>query len=415
MTSPTPRRDFLARAGAAAVVGALGGCAIGTGPRSGASRLVLPPLRISPDRISAITVCTRPFRAQGPRLEAERRGDKTVIHHYGHGGSGWSLSWGSGNEALQMALATGEREFGVIGCGAIGLTTAVLLARTGARVTIYARDLPPFTRSSWATGVFSPDSRIALAGYATPEFRKSWNERARYSYRTYQSLLGLADQPVEYLDLYGVSSDEALLGHKPATESRPAFAELERELLADLEPGSRRYPTGTHNLGAHELTRSTTFMFNLSAYTHLLMSDFRSAGGRIEVTEFTSPADFSRLPQKTLIHATGYGARALLGDESVVPVRGQLARTPPQEGIHYALAYRDCFFVPRRDGFVFQVTGNDDYYGYGIDAVTPDRDEAGHAIETIQSLFHRSRQAAGHLQPGGEGGRADLRVRDGAP
>ena len=125
-----------------------------------------------------------------------------MIHHYGHGGSGWSLSWGSGYEAMQMALATGERDLAVIGCGAIGLTTAVLLARTGARVTIYAKDLPPFTRSSWATGVFTPDSRIALAEYATPEFKKSWNERARYSYRTYQSLLGLADQPVEYLDLY---------------------------------------------------------------------------------------------------------------------------------------------------------------------------------------------------------------------
>jgi glycine/D-amino acid oxidase-like deaminating enzyme len=310
-----------------------------------------------------------------------------VIHHYGHGGSGWSLSWGYGYEAMQMALATGEHDFAVIGCGAIGLTTAVLLARAGARVTIYAKDLPPFTRSSLATGVFTPDSRIALAEYATPEFRKSWNERARYSYRTYQSLLGLADQPVEYLDFYAVSDRQPAPGGNEANEGRPAFAELEGELLADLKPKDRTFPAGTHTLGAHALTRSTTFMFNLSAYAHFLMSDFRSAGGKIEVTEFTSLADFSRLPQRTLVHATGYGARALLNDESIIPVRGQIARTPPQEGIHYALAYRDSIFVPRRDGFVFQVTGNDDYYGYGIDTTTPDRVEAEHAIQTIQSLF----------------------------
>jgi len=96
VASSIPRRDFLTRAGAAAVVGALSGCALDTRRPAGLSQLVLPPLRIAPDRISAITVCTRPFRVQGPRLEAERRGDKTVIHHYGHGGSGWSLSWGSG-------------------------------------------------------------------------------------------------------------------------------------------------------------------------------------------------------------------------------------------------------------------------------------------------------------------------------
>jgi len=387
MALSIPRRDFLTRVGAAAVVGALSGCALDTRRPSSLSQLALPPLRIAPDRISAITVCTRPFRAQGPRLEAERRGDKTVIHHYGHGGSGWSLSWGYGYEAMQMALATGEHDFAVIGCGAIGLTTAVLLARTGARVTIYAKDLPPFTRSSWATGVFTPDSRIALAKYTTPGFKKAWNERARYSYRTYQSLLGLADQPVEYVDFYAVNGGQSAPGGNEANEDRPAFAELEGELLADLQPKNRTFPAGTHSLGAHALTRSTTLMFNLSAYAHFLMSDFRSAGGKVEVTEFTSPADFSLLPQKTLVNATGYGARALLNDESVIPVRGQLARTPPQEGIHYGLAYRDSIFVPRRDGFVFQVIGNDDYYGYGIDATAPDRVEAEHAIQTIQSLF----------------------------
>jgi glycine/D-amino acid oxidase-like deaminating enzyme len=288
---------------------------------------------------------------------------------------------------MQIALATGERDFAVIGCGAIGLTTAVLLARTGARVTIYSKELPPFTRSSWATGLFTPDSRIALAEYATSEFKRTWNERARYSYRMYQSLLGLADQPVEYLDFYAVNGGEAELVSKEATESRPAFAQLERELLADLEPQNRTFPAGTHTLGAHRLRRSTTFMFNLSAYTHLLMSEYRSAGGKIEVTEFTSLSDFSRLTQKTVVHATGYGARALLNDESVIPVRGQLARTPPQEGIHYALYYRDSVFVPRRDGFVFQMIGDNDYYGYGIDTTTPDRVEAEHAIQTIQSLF----------------------------
>jgi glycine/D-amino acid oxidase-like deaminating enzyme len=382
-----PRRDFLTRAGAAAVVGAFSSCALDTRRPPDLSQLVLPPLRTAPDRISAITVCTRPFRAQGPRLEVECRSDKTLIHNYGHGGSGWSLSWGYGYDAMRLALATGERDFAVIGCGAIGLTTAVLLARTGARVTIYARDLPPFTRSSWATGVFSPDSRIALAEYATPEFKKTWNERARYSYRTYQSLLGLADQPVEYLDSYAVDAGQAAPGGHGANEGRPAFAQLAGELLADLEPKNRTFPAGTHTLGAHRLTRSTTFMFNLSAYTRLLMSDFRAAGGKIEVTEFTSPADFSRLPQKTLVHATGYGARALLNDESVIPVRGQVARTPPQEGIHYALEYRDSYFAPRRDGFVFQMIGDDDYYGYGNDTTVPDRVEAEHAIETIQSLF----------------------------
>ena len=43
-------------------------------------------------RLFDITVCLRPFRAQGPRIEAETIGDALVVHNYGHGGSGWSLS-----------------------------------------------------------------------------------------------------------------------------------------------------------------------------------------------------------------------------------------------------------------------------------------------------------------------------------
>jgi glycine/D-amino acid oxidase-like deaminating enzyme len=185
--------------------------------------------------------------------------------------------------------------------------------------------------------VFTPDSRIAMAQYATPEFKKTWNDRARYSYRSYQSLLGLADQPVEYLDSYGVSDERVAPAGEEANTGRPEFARLEGELLADIEPKSHTFPAGTHNLGAHTLTRSTSLMFNLSSYTHLLMADFRAAGGKLEVREFSSPADFSRLTQKTIVNATGYGARALFNDDSVIPVRGQLARTPPQEGIHYGL------------------------------------------------------------------------------
>ncbi|MCH1927950.1 FAD-dependent oxidoreductase, partial [Shewanella sp. C31] len=82
-----------------------------------------------------ITVCLRPFRAAGPRLDAETVGDKLVVHNYGHGGSGWSLSWGSAREVVPKALSTGERDIAVIGCGALGLAAAITAQRMGANVT----------------------------------------------------------------------------------------------------------------------------------------------------------------------------------------------------------------------------------------------------------------------------------------
>jgi hypothetical protein len=68
-------------------------------------------------------------------------------------------------------------------------------------------------------------------------------------------------------------------------------------------------------------------------------------------------------------------------------VRGQLARTIPEPDVRYGLFYRNVGFVPRRDGLVFQVAGDSDYYGYDDDTEVPDRDEAERAVNTIASLF----------------------------
>src|SRR5580698_3348035 len=225
------QRKLLAGAGAALMVAALDGCIDGLGAKRTAPTSVLPgpPLRAGTDRITQITVCTRPFRAEGPRLDVEQIGQKVVVHNYGHGGSGWSLSWGSSGIAVEKALATGEREIAVIGCGALGLTSGLLLQRAGARVTIYAKDLPPNVRSSLASGLWTPDSRICLEENATPAFKQLWEQMARNSYQTYQNFLGLSGTPVEFIDNYFVSDEPAALRRRGVTDGRPRFADLQRE------------------------------------------------------------------------------------------------------------------------------------------------------------------------------------------
>ena len=352
-----------------------------------AAPLQLQPLRASVDRITNITVCTRAFRAQGPRLEVERFGPKTIVHNYGHGGSGWSLSWGSSSMAVEYAMATGERDVAVIGCGALGITSALLLQRAGARVTIYAKELPPDVRSSLASGLWTPDSRICLEQHAKPAFRQTWERMVRTSYRAYQNWLGLPGNPVEYIDNYFVSDASGGPRRRGPPDRRPEFARLQRDVVPDLRTRSQSFGPGSHPFGARNLERSSQMMFNISAYSRLLMSDYLTAGGQIEVREFHTPAEFAALRQKTLINATGYGARALFGDESLTPVRGQLARVIPQPEVNYGLFYNGVSFLPRRDGLVFQVVGEGDYYGYGDETTIPDRAEAELAVNTIAGLF----------------------------
>ncbi len=94
-----------------------------------------------------------------------------------------------------------------------------------------------------------------------------------------------------------------------------------------------------------------------------------------------------RLIQPVVVNCTGYGARALMGDESVIPVRGQIAWLAPQPEVHYGLYYRSVSILPRSDGIVVQYVGDSDMWGYGVDTETPDRAEAERAIATVAMLF----------------------------
>jgi glycine/D-amino acid oxidase-like deaminating enzyme len=383
------RRDFVCQGGAAlgAMALAVQARAVAAPAAGGTAVPRLPPVRASMDRVIKITVCTRPFRAQGPRLDVEQIGHKTVVHNYGHGGSGWSLSWGSASIAVAKAMSTGNRDCAVIGCGALGLTSAVALQRAGARVTIYAKDLPPELRSMWATGVWSPDSRICLANQATPAFKSLWAQMARTSFRAYSNYLGLPGAPVEWYDNYELTEiPYDRFAAEQASANTMAFAELQSEMTPEIGPVPVDLGPGSHSFPVPYVRRASNMMFNLIAYQRLLLADFRAAGGIVEQREFHAPSDLARLPQKCIINCTGYGARALFGDESIVPVRGQLTRLIPQPEVNYGLIYRNVFLVPRRDGIVLQYFSADEAQGYNDTSTEPDLQEARLAVNTIAQL-----------------------------
>jgi glycine/D-amino acid oxidase-like deaminating enzyme len=347
------------------------------------------PIRAETDRIFRVTVCLRPFRAAGPRLDVERVGDKTVVHNYGHGGSGWSLSWGSSAIATEKAMATGEREVAVIGCGALGLTSATLLQRAGAKVTIYAKERPPEVRSSRATGSWTPDSRVALTNAVAPDFPALWEKMCRTSFHTYESFLGMAGNPVEWTDRYMLTdtAGDPRANREPKPDSLD-FARYQ-DRVADLTPRSHDLAPGTHPFPTRFARRTSSLTFNIAAYSRQLVHDFLLEGGRIEHMEFHTPNELAQLPQKTIVNATGYGARALWKDESIVPVRGQIAWLIPQPDVSYGLMYKNVNVLARRDGIVVQDGGIGEMDGYNNTDETPDRAAAESAVQVVAELYRR--------------------------
>lgn len=61
------------------------------------------PVKVSRERIIREVVGLRPYRPEGFVVDAERVGNKLLIHNYGHGGAGITLSWGTASLALDLA------------------------------------------------------------------------------------------------------------------------------------------------------------------------------------------------------------------------------------------------------------------------------------------------------------------------
>src|SRR6185369_9127941 len=177
------RRTFAA--GSAAL---LSGCATTSGRRF-ADCTPLAPVIVDQSRIIRTIAGLRPYRRQGFVVRQEALGEKRLVHNYGHGGGGITLSWGTSKLATELGLQGHSGSVAVIGSGVVGLSTARLVQEAGFAVTIYAASLPPDTTSNVAGGQFHPFA-VFHEGDVTPEFMTQFTRALDYSWRRYQIMVG---------------------------------------------------------------------------------------------------------------------------------------------------------------------------------------------------------------------------------
>ncbi|MGW3462562.1 FAD-dependent oxidoreductase [Streptomyces olivaceoviridis] len=175
----------------------------------------------------------------------------------------------------------------VVGSGIAGLTTAVLLAESGRRVRVWAREPAERTTSAVAGGLWWP-YRIdpePLAG--------AW---ALESLAVYEEL---ADRPEET----GVRLVDGV--HHGAR-------------LDELGPWAGRVP-GLRAVAEGLAARLP--VIDMPVHLAWLRQRLAEAGGTVEVREVT---DLAAVPAPVVVNCTGLGARSLVPDPAVRPVRGQL-------------------------------------------------------------------------------------------
>ncbi|MGW6488868.1 FAD-dependent oxidoreductase, partial [Streptomyces sp. NPDC055056] len=187
----------------------------------------------------------------------------------------------------------GNDEVIVVGSGVVGLTTAVVLAEAGRRVRVWTREPAERTTSAVAGALWWP-YRIEPKARA-----RAW---ALTSLTVYEEL---AARPAET----GVRVVEGVMG-----ETR----------LDELGDWAARVP-GLRTATAEEYPGTALWarlpLIDMPVHLRLLQDRLLGAGGTIEEREVT---DLSGVPAATVVNCTGLGARSLVPDPAVRPVRGQL-------------------------------------------------------------------------------------------
>ncbi|WP_066956829.1 FAD-dependent oxidoreductase [Streptomyces lushanensis] len=190
-------------------------------------------------------------------------------------------------------MAAGERVV-VVGAGVAGLTTAVVLAEAGASVHVIAEQVPGVTSlaagAMWGPYLVEPKEKV-----------DQWGQRSLEVFRE------LAEDPST-----GVRLTSGIEASRTA-EAPPDWA--------TTLPGFR--PCGPAELpaGFSAGYRFTVPLIGMPTYLGYLLRRLDAAGGTVERRRLASLADAG--PAAVIVNCTGLGAKDLLPDPDLRPIRGQ--------------------------------------------------------------------------------------------
>ncbi|GFQ97283.1 d-aspartate oxidase [Trichonephila clavata] len=240
----------------------------------------------------------------------------------------------------------------VIGGGVVGITSAVVIAENlpDVEVTVISDKWSPDTTGDGSAGFWCP----YLLGDVPPEVLREW---CQISFQTFHDIYK-SPLAVEYgVGLFSVyylySTPEEIpdyhdvyLHHRPLTKK-------------ELSLFPRRFQYGFF---------LTTFFAECSKFLPALMKRIQKKGGRIIEKKVESLSELAG-KYDAVINCSGIGARTLVPDPEVIPVRGQVMRVHAPWIKHGVIADNDYYVLPNADEIILGGTHQEGDWNTQVDPV----------------------------------------------
>ena len=304
---------------------------------------------LAPARHVRTVVGHRPYRRGEIRIEAEELAGKRVVHAYGHGGGGITLSLGTAVEVAAMlgTLPVRPGPLAVIGAGVIGLSCAHEALRAGWSPTVYAAAFGPATTSFVAGGQWAP----SLVAHGTDAAsRERYRRMLRVSLDRFRALRGPAWGVYERPNYVERGYGSAVLS--VSSDLLPPSKELGRLPWRHTEQAGRV---------------RDTLLIEPPVFLGRLERELQAAGVAFRHRALDDPGQLRSFSEPVVLDCTGVGARRLFGDTQLDARRGHLVlfRPGPHE---WLLSHRRGYVFPRSDHVVLGGSVEDGEWG---DEISP--------------------------------------------
>jgi glycine/D-amino acid oxidase-like deaminating enzyme len=330
--------------------------------------LPTPNFAFDPHAPGACVAGVRPYRTGSYRLDAETASGRFIVHNYGHGGAGITLSWGCAAKVTDIVrrhiAVSHETEAAVLGAGVMGLTAATLLLDLGLKVTIYSDRKPAETTSFKAGGQWA----VSVVTFAGKE--QELKGILKTAYTTFKKSIGNG---------FGVCE-------RPNYTATPSHnLDVVEQLVPGLLPrrvSLPRLPFEGHTKPGFEYQ---TLLVEPPIFLTRLEKDLKARGVAFVHRKFASKPDvLTSLTQKIIVNCTGLGAKTLFNDSKLVPIKGQLAMLPAQPELRY-LYGQNGYMFPRADHVVIGGT-----FEEGVNNETFDTAVCKGLVDYMAALFGKA-------------------------